>query len=150
MLGLFVKSACPPNASVARAMTAARCATGGALLRRGLATETTFSQATWASVRGSRSPAVGAAGGAGGLDARGAFRAVVSVAIAGATAVVVEDTLNDLVLWRICKSHAMPVIDSHPRLHRSLVGEKESQNKCCLFLFNGVQRNILFRRHCLC
>lgn len=50
------------------------------------------------------------------------FRTAVGAALAGATAVVVEETLNDLVLWNMCKSHAMPVIDAHPRLQRSLVG----------------------------
>ncbi len=58
-------------------------------------------------------------GGMGGIGV--AFRTVFSVAIAGATAVIVENTLNDLVLWNICKSHAMPVIEEHPRLQRSLV-----------------------------
>ena len=62
-------------------------------------------------------------GGGGGIDIGGAFRTVFSVALAGITAGVVENTLNDLVLWSICKSHAMPVIDAHPRLQRSLVGE---------------------------
>jgi len=61
-------------------------------------------------------------GGGGGLGFGGVFRTVVGLAIGGATAVVVESTLNDIVLWRICKSHAMPVIDAHPRLQRSLAG----------------------------
>ena len=61
----------------------------------------------------------GSFGGIGGIG--GAFRTAFSVVLAGATAVIVEDTLNDLVLWNICKSHAMPVIEGHPRLQRSLV-----------------------------
>jgi len=51
---------------------------------------------------------------------RGAFRTVVALGLAGATAFVVEDTLNDLALWRICRNRAAPVIDAHPRLRRSL------------------------------
>ena len=45
---------------------------------------------------------------------RGAFRTVVALGLAGATAFVVEDTLNDLALWRICRNRAAPVIEFKP------------------------------------
>lgn len=74
-------------------------------------------------------------GGMGGLGVifegfGGAVRTVFCVGLAGFTAAVVENTLNDLVLWNICKSHAMPIIDAHPRLQRSLVrGQSHTQQQ---------------------
>ena len=47
-------------------------------------------------------------------------RTAVAVGLAAATACVVEDALNDLALWRICVERASPVVESHPRLRRSL------------------------------
>ena len=70
--------------------------------------------------RGFAADASGGAPAGAGSTAAGALRTVVAVGIAGATAMVVEDALNDLALWRICKNHAVPVIETHPRLLRSL------------------------------
>lgn len=94
------------------APSARQCA--GSAMRR-LSTEAPVADAS----RNLRGTAMGP-GGHVGEGFGGVFRTVVGLAIGGATAVVVENTLNDLVLWRICKSHAMPVIDAHPRLQRSL------------------------------
>jgi hypothetical protein len=108
MLALVVKRASLPRASLA--------------LRRGFASQAA-AQTTAGAAKAAREVAAagGGAEGGGGMGIGGAFRTVFSVALAGVTAAVVENTLNDLVLWNICKSHAMPVIDAHPRLQRSLV-----------------------------
>jgi hypothetical protein len=52
--------------------------------------------------------------------ASGVARTAVAVGLALATACVVEDALNDLVLWRICVARATPVVESHARLRNSL------------------------------
>mgnify|MGYP004068786363 CR=1 FL=1 len=62
----------------------------------------------------------GGAGGGGGAGIGSLARGAVSLAIAGATAVVCESVLNDLVLWRIARDRAIPVIDANDRLKRSL------------------------------
>jgi hypothetical protein len=77
-------------------------------------------RSTSAARRGFAADASGGAPAGAGSTAAGALRPVVAVGIAGATALVVEDALNDLALWRICKNHAVPVIETHPRLLRSL------------------------------
>ena len=47
-------------------------------------------------------------------------RTGVALGLAVATAGVCESALNDLFVWSLCKRRAMPAIETHPRLRRSL------------------------------
>ena len=47
-------------------------------------------------------------------------RTGVALGLAVATAGVCESALNDLYVWSLCKRRAMPAIETHPRLLRSL------------------------------
>ena len=89
----------------------ARAAARSAARPRGVAT----SAPSTSSASATEAPPTTSAGFAGGVA-----RTAVAVGLAAATACVVEDVLNDLVLWRICVARASPVVESHPRLQRSL------------------------------
>ena len=89
----------------------ARAAARSAARPRGVAT----SAPSTSSASATEAPPATSAGFAGGVA-----RTAVAVGLAAATACVVEDALNDLLLWRICVERASPVVESHPRLRRSL------------------------------
>lgn len=89
----------------------ARAAARGAARPRGVATSAP-STSSASATEASSATSSGVAG--------GVARTAVAVGLAAATACVVEDALNDLVLWRICVARASPVVESHPRLQRSL------------------------------